>query len=87
MKSSPPPPPRDQNLFKNITSVNLLICCKFYPLNDFVTFFQFKRIGVQILPLHKIDQGHPRVIIYTYFVELESLMLNAKFQDHRTSDS
>ena len=25
------------------------------------------------------------VIIYTNFVELESLMLHAKFQDHRTS--
>ena len=27
------------------------------------------------------------VIIYIYFVELESLMLHAKFQDHRTSGS
>ena len=26
----------------------LFICCKFYPLNDFVTFFPFNRIGVQI---------------------------------------
>ena len=32
----------------------------------------------------KIGQGQPRVIIYIYFVELESPMLHAKFQDHRT---
>ena len=30
-----------------------------------------------------LGQGQPNVIIYTNFVELESLMLNAKFQDHR----
>ena len=35
----------------------------------------------------KIGQGPPRVIIYIKFVELESPMLRAKFQDHTTSDS
>ena len=35
----------------------------------------------------KIGQGQPRVIIYINFVELESPMLHAKFQDHRTSSS
>ena len=35
----------------------------------------------------KIGQGQPRVIIYINFVELESHILNAKFQDHRTSGS
>ena len=35
----------------------------------------------------KIVRGQPRVIIYINFVELESPMLRAKFQDHRTSDS
>ena len=35
----------------------------------------------------KIGQVQPRVIIYLYFVELESPMLHAKFQDHRTSGS
>ena len=34
-----------------------------------------------------IGQGQPRVIIYIKFVELESEMLHAKFQDHRTSRS
>ena len=36
---------------------------------------------------NKIGQGQPRVIIYLNFVELESPMLHAKFQDHRTSSS
>ena len=35
----------------------------------------------------KIGQGQPRVIIYIYFVEIESPILNAKFQDNRTSGS
>ena len=35
----------------------------------------------------KIGQGQPRVIIYINFVELESPMLRANFQDHRTSGS
>ena len=35
----------------------------------------------------KIGQGQPRVIIYMNFVELESPMLHAKFQDHRNSGS
>ena len=39
------------------------------------------------LPLRKIGQGHPRVIIYIYFKELESPMLSAKFQVNRTSGS
>ena len=35
----------------------------------------------------KIGQGHPRVMIYINFVELYSLMLQAKFQNHRSSGS
>ena len=31
----------------------------------------------------KIGQGHPMVIIYIHIVDLESLMLHAKFQDPR----
>ena len=38
-------------------------------------------------PCRKIGQGQPRVTIYTNFVELESPMLHAKFQHHRTSGS
>ena len=34
-----------------------------------------------------VGQGQPRVIIYINFVELESPMLHAKFQDRRTSGS
>ena len=33
---------------------------------------------------HKDDgQGNPRVMIYIYFVELQTLMLHAKFQESR----
>ena len=39
------------------------------------------------LTFRKIGQGQPRVTIYINCVELESLMLQAKFQDHRTSGS
>ena len=35
----------------------------------------------------KIGQGQTRVIIYIKFVELESPMIHAKFQDNRTSGS
>ena len=63
-------------------SVNLVLCCKFSPFNDFVTVSPFKRIGDPILPCRKIGQGQLRVIIYINFVELESLMLHAKFQAH-----
>ena len=34
-----------------------------------------------MLTFHKIGQGHHRVMIYIYIVDLESLMLHAKFQD------
>ena len=30
-----------------------------------------------------MGQGHPRVMVYTNFVELDCLMLHAKFQNHR----
>ena len=38
-------------------------------------------------PCRKIGQGHPRVMIYTNFVELYSQMLHTKFQNHRPSGS
>ena len=41
----------------------------------------------QCLPCCKIGQGHPRVMIYTNFVELDCLMFHAKFQNHRLSGS
>ena len=37
--------------------------------------------------LSEIGQGHPSVMIYTNFVDLRSLMLHAKFQNHRPSGS
>ena len=38
-------------------------------------------------PCRKIGQGHPRVMIYTNFVELHSQMLHTKFRNHRPSGS
>ena len=38
-------------------------------------------------PCHKIGQGHPKVMIYINFEELLSLMLHAKFRNHRLSGS
>ena len=37
--------------------------------------------------IYKIGQGHPKVMIYINFVEFLSLMLHAKFQNHRPSGS
>ena len=37
--------------------------------------------------IYEIGQGHPKVMIYINFVELLSLMLHAKFQNHRPSGS
>ena len=36
---------------------------------------------------NKIGQGQPSVTIYIKFVELESPMIHAKFQDYRNSGS
>ena len=38
-------------------------------------------------PCRGIGQGHPSVMIYTNFVDLRSIMLHAKFQNHRPSGS
>ena len=48
---------------------------------------RFKRLKGQIGPCRKIGQGHPRVFTYINFIEPESPMLHAKFQDHRISGS
>ena len=40
-------------------------------------------MGDLSLPCSKTGQGHPRVIIYTTFEELEALMLHTKIQDPR----
>ena len=38
-------------------------------------------------PGRKLVPGQPRIIIYINFIELETQMLHAKFQDHRTVGS
>ena len=67
-------------------SIDLPIYC---PSNDIVTIFPIQMCGQPklTLPLRKKGQGHPRAMIYTYFVELHCLMLHAKFQNHRPSGS
>ena len=52
----------------------------------FEQFSPFKCMGDLSLPCREIGQGHSRVMIYT-FVDLRSLMLHAKFQNHRPSGS
>ena len=39
------------------------------------------------LTLHKIGQGHPRFMIDIHSVDRHSLILYAKFQNHRHSGS
>ena len=52
-------------LFYHKSFVTLVICCKFLPLNDFLTVFPpYKSIRDQIWPCCKIGQGQPRVIIW-----------------------
>ena len=54
-----------------------------------MTFYNFTHSNAweTQVDLAKIGQGHPRVMIYTNFVELHCLMLHAKFQNHRPSGS
>ena len=53
----------------------------FLPLNDFVTVFPIETNRRPNLTVPQKGQGQPRVIIYTNFVDLDSPMLHAKFQD------
>ena len=62
-------------------------CCNIFWKIQYFHFFLWKTLSYQIWPCRKIGHGQPRVIIYIKFVELESPMLHAKFQDHRTSGS
>ena len=75
-------------------SIRCLFQLTFRPLAAIVsekstvfTFSYRKALVTKFDPCRKIGQGQPRVIIYINFVELESPILHAKFQDHRTSGS
>ena len=57
------------------------------PFNNILLISSFKCMVNLCWPCHKIGQGQPKVMIYVNFVELFSLMLHAKFQNHRSSDS
>ena len=69
-------------LYKHKPFVSLVICCKFLPLNDFLTLFPYKSIRDQIWPFGKIGQGQPRVIIWTNYDGLKTPMLHTKPQGH-----
>ena len=53
----------------------------------FKQFSPFRCIGDLSLPCRKIGQRHPRVMIYTNFVDLYSQMFHAKFQNQRPPGS
>ena len=76
--------PLGSNFFQNHKySVLLPISCKTFTLNDILKVFPIQMHWRPMLTFRKIGQGHPKVIIYIYLVDLESLMLHAKFQDPR----
>ena len=80
--------PLGSNFFqKNKSSVHLLFSFKFFSSNDILTNFPIQMQGQHKLTCRKMGQGHPRVMIYINFVEHLSLMLHAKFQNHRPSGS
>ena len=56
-------------------------------LITFYLFSPFKCMGNLCWPYHKTGQVHPKVMICINFVELLSLMLHAKLQNHRPSGS
>ena len=78
-----PEQPLEAISFLNHKKVHLPIYCKFCPNN----FPRFKCVGNLSLPCCKKCQCYPRVMIYTNFVELNCLMLHAKFQNYRPSGS
>ena len=60
--------PGSEFLYKHKPFVTLVICCKFLPLNDFLTVFPpYKSIRDQIWPCRTIGQDQPRVIIWTNY--------------------
>ena len=80
----------DQTLFivhKQTSSVDLIICCKFFPLNDCVTvlafahfyFYSFKHIGDHILRFLKESLCYLRVTVYIKRLEHKFLMIHVKF--------
>ena len=58
----------------------------FCPSNDILTIFPIQMHGRPKIG-HKIGQGQPRVTSDINFVDLHSLMLHAKFQNHRPPGS
>ena len=76
---------------KSFININRLSICSFrasfLPLNDIFLFFPIQMLGRPKMTLLLKGQGHPKVMIYTNFVELHHLILHAKFQNHRPCGS
>ena len=73
--------------FENINLLSLVICYKVFPLNNFLTLFPIQTHRRPNLTLSLNWPAQPSVIIYIHFVELESSMFHAKFQDILISGS
>ena len=68
------------------TNFQVTGCNSFWKIHCF-HFFLLKSLCYQIWPCRKIGQGHSRVIIWTIYDGLESLMLHTKFRENRPAGS
>ena len=68
------------------TNFQVTGCNSFWKIHCFHFFLQ-KSISYQIWPCSKIGQGHSRVIIWTNYDGLESLMLHTKFRGNQPAGS
>ena len=66
--------------------MHVFVTCKFASLKDQINsnLEPDDQWSCKRSPDIDMGLGQPRVIIHINFVELESPMVNAKFQDHRT---
>ena len=79
-------PAHGVHVFFRITNLSPLpIFFTSFPSNDILTIFPIQMHVDIYCPGRNIGQDYPRVMIYINFVEILSLMLHAKFQNHRLS--
>ena len=71
-------------LHEHTSSVNLIICCRMFSWNYFITIFPIQTHRQPSLTFLLKGQDQFKVIIYTNSVAVEFLVLNAKFQDDKT---
>ena len=79
----------DQIFQNHKSTVHLPVSFKFFSSNDILTIFPFQMHGPPMLTNdHALNWVKViNVMIYINFVELLSLMLHAKFQNHRPTGS